>query len=429
MSIRKKPLGLFSQLASRFSIRTQFMLIYGLLMTTLTLGSILVINSEMTSSSRHQADSIGQLLSEQTASAATDMLVTGDRLSLNVLLGQLVQNPYVTQASIYSIDNRRIARATTHKLDETLTGPVYSSPIHYQDVIAGYARLSLNETLLTQKPREALLIITAIGILLLLAGLVFLYLYSDTLRQQLATIERQLRSILALGNHQPLTMAELPTGEVSRLSSIVESQLTAMRMKEPEEEPVQVLETAAILAIRAKNLGRLQQLLAPKDLQEILRTHSRIIDQATDYYGGSVTYTPEGNAYIRFSSNDSEAFSIDALCCGLMIAALSEKADEINIASIHVGAGLSLSDQQSEFPEERHPALGDSAASQALTLANISEPDGLHMFRSQVNWLPADLPDIQISEHHEEIVLIKGLKNEQAEELRSQIFEVSDRLH
>ncbi len=408
---------LFTRFTSRFSIRTQLMLLFGLLMVTLTIGMSLVISNEIDSSSQHQADSIGQLLSEQTASAATDMLVTGDRLSLNVLLSQLVQNPYVAEASIYSIDNQRIAKAISKTADEDIRHSVYSSPIHYQDVIAGYARLSLNEDLLSQKPKEALFVIIAISLLLLLAGLIALQLYASSIASQLSLIERQLRSILPPGNPTPPV-----TGEIARVSAFVEQQLLEKKMAEPEEKAEDKPETAMIAAIKVKNLGRLQQLLAPRDLQDILRTHSQIINEAANYYDGEITYTPEGNAYLRFSSKESQTFTSDALFCCLMIEALTEKAGAINIARAHIGIGLSVSDQQTEFPEEQHPALGDSAASQALTLANLPDMDGIYMYRSEASWLPSDLPDFEAQDS--EIIKIKGIKNEQANELRGQIYEM-----
>ena len=60
-------------------------------------------------------------------------------------------------------------------------GPVYSAPINYQDVIAGYVRLSIDQKLLAQKPREAIQIIVAVSGLLFITGLIFLFFYSDKL--------------------------------------------------------------------------------------------------------------------------------------------------------------------------------------------------------------------------------------------------------
>ncbi|OED43292.1 hypothetical protein ACH42_10500 [Endozoicomonas sp. (ex Bugula neritina AB1)] len=412
------PTGILNQLFDRCSVRTQLMLIFGILMISLTLSMCFVVRSEIDAASAHQADSIGQLVSEQTSSAATDMLVTGDRLSLNVLLNQLVQNPYVTEASIFSIDNRRISRATSQNSDNTPANKVYSAPIHYQDVIAGYVRITLNENLLTKKPQDALTIITAIGFLLLLIGLLLINFYSSNIARQLKLLERQLISIL------PDSSTLSSVNEVARISTLVESQLTEKRSEIKEDEPEPLTETAAILAIRTKNLGRLKQLLAPKDLQEILRTFSSVIERSVSFYEGELTYTPEGNVFIRFSSRDNPEFSLDALSCGLMIEDLVNFAGENSIANIHIGIGLSFSDDISEFPEEKHPALSDSAASQSLHLAAVSEPDGLHMFKANLSWLPTDLPDLKVSELDPDMIKIDGLTGEQASILKNQITEM-----
>lgn len=424
MRIPAKLSGIISQWLGGFSVKSQLMIIYGLLMTSLTLGTLFIVDSQIMSSGRHQADSIGQLLSEQTASATVDMLVTGDRLSLNVLLSQLVQNPYVAEANIYSIDNRRIARATSQKSNGGESRQIYSAPIHYQDVIAGYVRLYLNEELLNQKPKDALTIIVAISFLLLMTGFILLHLFSSTITGKLGMIERQLFTILPTSKAPSSAI-----NEITRIGDYVENQLTEKWAESEKEEPLTTSETSAILAIRAKNLSRLQQLLAPKDLQEILLTQSTLIERAAQFYAGEVTYTPEGNAYIRFSSLENEEFSTDALCCGLMIEELSTLAGEHNIARIHIGVGLSFSEELPEFPEENHPALKDSAASQALHLANISEPDGLHLFRGQLSWLPSDLPDLKVSEFDDGIIRIAGINSDLEETLKNQINDLKTELH
>ncbi len=422
----KKKDGAFARSALGFSIKAQMMLIFGVLMSLLTLSISFVIYKEIDSSSRHQADNIGELLSEQTASAATDMLVTGDRLSLNVLLNQLIQNPYVSEANIYSIDNRRIARATSPNSTASDKRQVYSSPIHYQDVIAGYVHLYLNEELLSQKPRDALTIIFAISFLLLLTGLVFLHFYSSMISDRLRLIERQLNSILPAPMNSPVKFSD----ELARISAFVESQLTEKPSDTAEpEEVIQKPETAAILSLRSKNLGRLQQLLASSDLQDLLQTHTHIIEHISGFYGGTITYTPEGNGFIRFSSEHCEEFSTNALYCALAIDHLVKSTGAHSIATIHTGLGLSLSDDLPEFPDSQHPALTDSAASQALLLANISEPDGLHMFRNHLNWLPADILDIQVSEPEDSFVQISGLKGEHSKELNNQIAEFQSQIH
>lgn len=93
-----------------------------------------------------QANALGQSLITQTAASATDLLVANDILSLNVLLSNLVKNPLVAHAAIYSVDNRVLAEAGTAPSRSLLGNSpgLYSTPITFQEVIAGHLRLSLD---------------------------------------------------------------------------------------------------------------------------------------------------------------------------------------------------------------------------------------------------------------------------------------------
>ena len=109
------------------------------------------------------------------------------------------------------------------------------------------------------------------------------------------------------------------------------------------------------------------------------------------------------------------------------VEALAEIVGSHNIAKAHLGIGISIAEQQTEFPKEVHPALGDSAASEALTLANISDMDGVFMMRSSVSWLPAELPNFEPLD--DDVIQIKGLNNEEADALQDAIREASANLN
>lgn len=93
-----------------------------------------------------QADALGQSLITQTAASATDLLVANDILSLNVLLSNLVKNPLVAHAAIYSVDNRVLAESGARPQRNLLGDEegLYSTPISFQEVIAGHLRISLD---------------------------------------------------------------------------------------------------------------------------------------------------------------------------------------------------------------------------------------------------------------------------------------------
>lgn len=105
-----------------------------------------VVTMQFKHAMQQQADALGQSLLSQTAASATELLVSNDLLSLNVLLSNLVKNPLVAHAAIYSVDNRILAESGSRP-QQNLLGEepgLYSAPITFQEVIAGHLRISLD---------------------------------------------------------------------------------------------------------------------------------------------------------------------------------------------------------------------------------------------------------------------------------------------
>ncbi len=105
-----------------------------------------VIGMQFKHAMQQQAEALGTSLITQTATSATELLVSNDILSLNVLLNNLVKNPLVAHAAIYSVDNRTLAEAGSRPTQSMLgeTEGLYSTPITFQEVIAGQLRISLD---------------------------------------------------------------------------------------------------------------------------------------------------------------------------------------------------------------------------------------------------------------------------------------------
>ena len=105
-----------------------------------------VMGMQFKQAMQQQADALGQSLIVQTAASATELLVSNDILSLNILLNNLEKNPLVAHAAIYSVDNRILAEAGSRPKQGLLgeTEGLYSTPITFQEVISGHLRISLD---------------------------------------------------------------------------------------------------------------------------------------------------------------------------------------------------------------------------------------------------------------------------------------------
>ena len=112
-------------------------------------------------------------------------------------------------------------------------------------------------------------------------------------------------------------------------------------------------EQAFIVAIKVKNLSRLQQLLAPLDLQQMLATHNQVINHVVQYYNGEVIFTPEGNAYLRFSNqviySNGASFAVNAFLCALAIKAVSATEGAKYPTKLQLGLALAVAKQWELF--------------------------------------------------------------------------------
>ena len=150
-----------------------------------------VIGMQFKHAMEQQADALGQSLVTQTAASATDLLVANDILSLNVLLSNLVKNPLVAHAAIYSVDNRVLAESGMRPQQGLLgdDNGLYSTPISFQEVIAGHLRVSLDMKQFQQPMTISLQSMGLLSLILLALTLIL----SLRLGRQLATPLMQLR--------------------------------------------------------------------------------------------------------------------------------------------------------------------------------------------------------------------------------------------
>ncbi|MFJ4606810.1 AhpA/YtjB family protein [Pseudomonas atacamensis] len=176
-----------------------------------------------------QADALGESLTSQTATSATELLVSNDILSLNVLLNNLTKNKLVAHAAIYSVDNRILAESgqrPKHSLLGEAEG-MYESKITFQDVTAGQLRISLDMDQFQQPMTISLQSMGILSAILLALSLALSLRMGRYLSTPLLQLRVWLRRIDA---HTPGIDRQDEIGDLAR-------QLHASYAPEPELEP------------------------------------------------------------------------------------------------------------------------------------------------------------------------------------------------
>ncbi|MDM8348456.1 histidine kinase [Pseudomonas sp. sp1636] len=370
-----------------------------------------VIGMQFKHAMEQQANAIGQSLIEQTAASAKEPLVSNDGLSLNVLLNDLVKNPLVAHAVIYSVDNRILAESGSRPVQGLLgdTDGIYSVPIAFQEVIAGQLRISLD---MRQFQQPMTISLQSMGILSLILLALALSL-SMRLGRHISTPLLQLR--IWLRDPDDPAPGAGRQDEIGDLARQLQMRLVAEK-PEPEAEPddlhdaqadehdfgddddddepafevrdlhderfddlkqtdndrtlgqphdtdpfaelrddspaiptltVSGPQQSAVLAIQ---LGAQEQLrrLPRVRLLDLLQRYRDCLNQASALYRGELHTLNDGSSLILFHRQDSaEDYLTHAICCGELMRALGH-ALQIEVADSGITLQLQLGLTQGE---------------------------------------------------------------------------------
>ncbi len=389
-----------------------------------------VMGMQFRQAMQQQADALGQSLVAQTGASATELLVANDLLSLNVLLNNLVKNPLVAHAAIYSVDNRILAEAGARP--SSLLGEpegLYSTNITFQEVIAGYLRVSLDMSQFYQ-PMTISLQSMAILSLILLALTISLSLrvgrnLAQPLQElrvwlrdpddpapgsarmdEIGELARQLQARLVQpkpaaiepdpayepeetvdpdwddsntqddGEHEPLPwQVEAPSHLSGELEDDPDPETWLGELVTPPEldETGEIPGETCVLAVQLGAQEQLRRLPRPR-LLELLERYRGALEQATQLYNGELHTLNDGSSLVLFHSEEcADDHTGNALCCAELLRGLGHSL-QVEVAdsglTLQLQLGLAVGDSLQDLPQGE--LLLSEATQAALALSQHS---------------------------------------------------------
>ena len=356
-----------------------------------------VMGMQFKQAMQQQADALGQALITQTAASATELLVSNDILSLNVLLNNLAKNPLVAHAAIYSVDNRILAEAGSRPARSMLgeNEGLYSTPINFQEVMAGQLSISLD---MRQFQQPMTISLQSMGILSLILLALTLSLsmrlgrhISTPLLQlrlwlrdpddpapgagrndELGDLARQLQARLVPPKPHVAEDDDFPEEET--FSGVMHNDAFADEDEEPRPQVHQetkqdqpwheqdddpfaelakdphpvptptVAASAQASAVLAIQLGGQEQLrrLPRTRLLDLLQHYRDCLEHAAALYQGELHTLKDGSSLMLFHERDcAEDYLTHAICCGELMRALGH-ALQIEVADSGITLQLQL---------------------------------------------------------------------------------------
>lgn len=368
----------------RFKLALPFCLILLIVITTFWL----LMQQAQQQSAQYHANTLGSMLTSQTASNVTELLLADDTLSLNVILTQLVRSDSVASARILDIDERIITAAGNEPEAASPLQLRYSAPIALEDSLAGYVTLTLDPAPFNADSSQRLTYYAV----LLGAGLIFCLFTALALGQHLRRPIERVRQ--ALDDPQHARLAELvPDNELGALEEscalFVQRYLDQFSELYGDSASFSDDSTAArfqgtsiLLCIQLCQTDKLLALLNPTTLTTLLDQYYALLSRAARLYGGELLRFSGDSQLLAFADDNQDPI-IRAICCAqlfqMLVGQLNDKhraAGSPSLAfsaAIHCGEILLTQAGSDQASSGTSSALG-LAVNETLALAACQAP-------------------------------------------------------
>ena len=302
--------------SSKAKLRTLLFLLSPLLLSAL-LSSYLIVNIA-SKELQSQANRFGQGVTDHLAVSVSDHLVANDRLSLNVLLAELMKKDNFDYASVLDSSGNLLAQAGRR----TSNSRIFAQQVTFQDSVMGAVQTGFRLDMLAARINGLLIAcLSAHGLLIIIVGLL-IWFYGDLL-------------YLLVSIKHSLTVKKPPQAD------------TAIAISEPVRE-----RTFLVLKLRPVRL---------------LTRNLPVIHQALSLYGGQVRQVSD-DLIVTFDQANQLS---QAVCSGLLTIELFNNANIQIKAALHQASDIE-DDAAVEKARKHTSYLASMAEDNLLTSKQIA---------------------------------------------------------
>ncbi len=292
---------------------------------------------QMRSLLTQQADHLGQALSQQIANQLTELILANDLISMNVVLGGLVESTAIAEVSVLNVDRNMIASASAVVAEPEVWIPLpipfnpingeYSASIRLAESLAGYVELRLDLTYIEAALVNNLLLTLGATLLLVIVAYLLVTTYMQYLISYPAKMLAFSLSNIRQGNieicPEPKGNSEVSTA-IRQYNATAEflaqnTFLSSFSCEIPEADAAQQTEQrdVTLLCIKLSNFQYLASTQSEEKMAQLLNKFYFYAGKVTQLYAGNVSVCFEDEVLIHFDDamlEEEQAFF--AACAG-----------------------------------------------------------------------------------------------------------------
>lgn len=307
-----------------------------------------------------QTRTLGNAITTQSARSAAELLLAEDLLSLNVIATKLAEDDNIDFALFFNAKGEVLAASPNIPLSkQKLISPqnnnvknqttYFIEPIIFQDLVVGYAQISLNKDAINRTFKQTLAAMTAATFAAFMLAIILSIVVSRNITRPLKQLIVATDSI-ASGDFDT-RIANERSDEIGQLIRHFNSMAVGLKEREqitrsfsqyvtpniatnilanPEQPRVPSKHiNASVLFIDIAGFTAMCEKMSPQEIEYLLNDYYTLIVKASRLYNGTVDKYMGDGAMILFGEAENDPnHGMHAICCAMLLMRL---VDQLNI--------------------------------------------------------------------------------------------------